>query len=211
MLRARSLGWARRAVLLAGSLAAALLLSDCATHPSAAVAPPPLRSWAQRQPLLLATADHFILSGRLAASHASQGISAGLHWQQQGTDAQLALSGPLGFGGARVSLSAESISIRTNDGRELTGDAAMSEFTRLLGFEPPLQSLRFWVVGVPDPTGGPAMPMLDDQQRLSHLVQDGWNIAYDAYLPVRRQWLPRRLTITREDLRLRVVIDEWQL
>jgi outer membrane biogenesis lipoprotein LolB len=53
--------------------------------------------------------------------------------------------------------------------------------------------------------------MLDDQQRLSHLSQDGWSIAYDAYLPVQRQWLPRRLTITRQDLRLRLVINDWHL
>ncbi|HEX4050066.1 MAG TPA: lipoprotein insertase outer membrane protein LolB [Steroidobacteraceae bacterium] len=210
MLQARSRRWARRAALLAGALAAALLLSDCATHPSVVSVPPP-QSWAQRQPLLLAAANHFTLSGRLAASHANQGISAGVHWQQQGADAQLSLSGPLGFGGARVSISAESISIRTNDGRELAGDAAVRELTRLLGFEPPLQSLRFWVLGVPDPTGGPATPMLDDQQRLSHLSQDGWSIAYEVYVPVLRQWLPRRLSITREDLRLRLVIDDWQL
>jgi len=202
--------WARRAVLLGGALAGALLLSDCATHPPVA-ASPPLQSWAQRQPLLLAAANHFTLSGRLAATHAQQGISAGVHCQQEGTDSQLSLSGPLGFGGARVSLSAESISIRTNDGRELAGDAALEELIRQLGFEPPLQSLRFWVVGVPDPTGGPATPMLDGQQRLSHLVQDGWSITYEAYVPVQRQWLPRRLSMTHEDLRLRLVINDWQL
>ncbi|HTT06105.1 MAG TPA: lipoprotein insertase outer membrane protein LolB [Steroidobacteraceae bacterium] len=210
MFRARSLGWAQRAGLLAAAMAAALLLSDCATHPPTLQAPPP-RSWAQREPLLLATASHFTLSGRLAANHADQGVSAGVQWRQQGTDAQLSLSGPLGFGGARVSLSAESISIRTSDGRELTGDAAVAELTRVLGFEPPLQSLRFWVVGVPDPTGGPVAPMLDDQQRLSHLSQDGWSIVYDAYMPVQRQWLPRRLTVTRQDLRLRFVINDWHL
>lgn len=207
MLRAR---WARRAGLLASALAVALLLNACATHPPVA-ASPSLQSWALRQPLLLAVANHFTLSGRLAASHANQGVSAGVHWQQQGADAQLSLSGPLGFGGARVSFSAESISIRTNDGRELSGDAAVDELTRLLGFEPPLQSLRFWVVGVPDPTGGRATPMLDDQQRLSRLVQDGWNIAYDVYVPVQHRWLPRRLTITREDLRLRLVVNDWRL
>jgi outer membrane lipoprotein LolB len=158
----------------------------------------------------VATANHFTLNGRLAATHATQGVSAGVQWQQQGEDAQLSLSGPLGFGGARVSLSAESIRIHTSDGRELAGDAATSELSRLLGFEPPLQSLRFWVVGVPDPAGSTPVPMLDDHQRLSRLSQDGWLIVYDAYMPVQRQWLPRRLTITRQDLRLRLVVNDWQ-
>jgi len=208
----RSQGGARRSLLLGAALALLpLLLSDCATHPPPAQALPPARSWAQRQVLLRSAAGHFTLEGRIAASHGDQGSSAGLRWQQQGEQGQMSLSGPLGFGGARISLSAESISIRTNDGRELSGDAALGELSRLLGFDPPLQSLRFWVVGLPDPAGSAPAPVLDAQQRLSRLTQDGWNIVYDAYMSAQREWLPRRLTLTRANLRLRLVIDDWQL
>lgn len=210
MVCARSPGWARRARLLAVSLCVALLLADCAAHPPAPL-PPPVRSWAQRQSLLLSTAGHFALSGRLAATHGDQGMSAGIDWQQRDADAQMSLSGPLGFGGARVSLSGGAIRLRTNDGRELSGDAAADELSRLLGFEPPLRSLRFWVVGVPDPADSDAGPVLDAQQRLRHLTQQGWAIAYDAYMNVHREWLPQRLTVTRGDLRLRLVIHDWQL
>jgi outer membrane lipoprotein LolB len=156
-------------------------------------------------------ADHFSLTGRVAATHGTQGISAGLRWQQHQDAAQMSLSGPLGLGAVSVSLSGESIRMRSGDGRTLEGDAALVELSRLLGFDPPLQSLRFWVVGVPDPTGSAAVPTLDDQQRLQKLLQDGWTVAYDAYLSVHGEWLPRRLTVTREDLRLKLVIDDWQL
>jgi len=159
---------------------------------------------------LLRDVDHFTLSGRLAASNGSQGVSAGLQWQQQGTDAQLSLTGPLGIGGARVQLTDGQVSIITGDGRRLAGAAAGAQLAALLGFDPPLRSLRYWVLGVSDPLMS-AAPSLDTRQRLTQLRQDGWRIDYDEYLPVAGQWLPRRLTLSHDDLRLKLVINAWQL
>ena len=45
------------------------------------------------------------------------------------------------------------------------------------GFDPPLDSLRYWVLGVPEP-GHPAQESLDALQRLASLEQDGWQIQY---------------------------------
>jgi len=197
----------------AAPLIAALLLAACATHP---VAPSPPRaglSWTQRRAQLIGVAERFTLNGRLAASHGTTGISAGIHWEEHGADARLSLSGPLGLGGARVQLTGSTLSLQTSDGRTLSGDAAAAELTRQLGFDPPLASLRFWVIGTPDPTptDDAGAISLDDQQRLTQLVQEGWTIHYDAYMSAAGQWLPRRLTVSREDLRLRLVIEDWQV
>ena len=80
----------------------------------------------------------------------------------------------------------------------------------MLGFDPPLQSLRYWVLGVNDPAMG-AERSLDGEHRLVRLQQDGWQVAYDEYMAVQRRWLPRRLTLTHQQLRLRLVINVWQL
>ncbi len=199
-----------RALALAAMCA---LLLACVSAPAPRATPgaaPPARSWAQRQALLLQEVDHFSLRGRLAASNGRAAVSAGLRWRQQGTDAELSLSGPLGFGGARVQLAGEQLAITTSDGRQLVGAAADQQLTTLLGFEPPLRSLRYWVLGVNDPLQS-AAPSLDNRQRLTQLRQGGWRIDYDEYLPVAGQWLPRRLTVSRQDLRLKLVIDAWQL
>lgn len=159
--------------------------------------------------MLLRQADHFTLSGRLAATHGSAGFSAGVHWQQQGSRAQLVLTGPLGFGAVRVGQSGERLTITAANGVRLEGAAAAQQLVMMLGFQPPLRSLRYWIVGVPDPATG-AEPSLDAQQRLAQLRQGGWRIEYDEYVPVRQQWLPRRLTLARDDLRLKLVINVWQ-
>jgi outer membrane lipoprotein LolB len=202
---------AMRALVL---LAPCALLLACVSAPAPRGAPgalPPARSWAQRQALLLQDVDHFSLRGRLAASNGQGGGGSGtLRWRQQGTDAELSLNGPLGIGGARVQLTGGQLAITTSDGRQLAGAAADQRLTALLGFEPPLRSLRYWVLGVNDPLQS-ATPSLDSRQRLTQLQQGRWRIDYDEYLPVAGQWLPRRLTVSRQDLRLKLVIDAWQL
>jgi hypothetical protein len=81
-------------------------------------------------------------------------------------------------------------------------------FAATLGFEPPLASLRFWILGASDPASD-AQESLDGQQRLARLQQGGWQVDYADYVLVQQQWLPRRLTVTRGSLRLRVVVDGW--
>ena len=93
---------------------------------------------------------------------------------------------------------------------KLDSAAASEELRATLGFEPPLSSLRFWVLGAIDPGSG-AQQSFDPQQRLARLQQGGWQVDYAEYVLVQQQWLPRRLTVTRGALRLRIVVDAWQL
>jgi outer membrane lipoprotein LolB len=195
-------GWSRRgsAVLLAG------LLSACATLPPPIPAPLP---WAQRLPALQAI-SRFELQGRLAASTGSEGFSAGLRWQQQDDRASIDLSAPLGFGAAHIEQSAAALQLTTSKGLTLEGSAASDELRATLGFEPPFSSLRFWILGASDPASS-AQESVDSQQRLARLEQGGWQVDYAEYVLVQQQWLPRRLSVTRGALRLRVVVDAWQL
>jgi outer membrane biogenesis lipoprotein LolB len=52
---------------------------------------------------------------------------------------------------------------------------------------------------------------IDSQQRLTELTQDGWRVDYNAYMSVGAEWLPRLLTLRRAQVRVRMVVDGWQL
>jgi outer membrane lipoprotein LolB len=193
---------------LAAALGAAALcgLAGCHTLPVSGPAAPP---WDERRPQLQARA-HFELGGRVAVASGEQGFNANLHWIQNDARAQLTLQGPLGIGGMRISASGQDFVIVNPDGESLDRDAARAELSERLGFEPPLASLRYWVQGVPDPAT-PAQETLDSaRQRLSALEQDGWRISYAAYTPVRGEWLPSKLSMQRDRVRVRVLVDEWQ-
>jgi outer membrane lipoprotein LolB len=182
-----------------------LLLTGC--HTLAPVANTP---WTERRAALQAI-DYYRFNGQLAAATATDGFSAALRWQQQGAASDLLLRGPLGVGGAHLVYDGAVLRVTAADGSQLEGEAAHAELVRLLGFEPPLASLRYWLLGVPDPAVPGATETLDDMQRLSHLQQGDWRIDYDEYLRDGARWLPRRVAIQHGALRLRLRVANWQL
>lgn len=187
-------------------LALALALAGCQTVP---VSPAPSVAWSVRRPTLQ-NLSRFGLNGRVAVAVGSQGFNAGLRWQQSGAVTRLALTGPLGAGGVEVTADAGHLTVVTSSGKRLGDATARAELEDKLGFEPPLTSLRYWVLGVPDP-GGPASVQLDSQQRLASLSQYGWQIDYGGYMPAGAEWLPRLMTLRRQGVRVRMVVDRWQL
>lgn len=183
---------------------ATLALVACKTVPPA---PLPTDSWEVRRAALQAR-DKFDLSGRIAVAAAQDGFSAKLRWEQEGARSQLALDGPLGVGGVRITAEGNSLKVTNSRGEQLDSAAARREMTARLGFEPPITSLRYWVQGVPDPAH-PADEVLDAEKRLATLQQDGWQVEYTSYQAVGGQWLPSRLTLKRDDVRVKVLVDGW--
>ncbi|HXY76512.1 MAG TPA: lipoprotein insertase outer membrane protein LolB [Steroidobacteraceae bacterium] len=187
--------------------AATLLLAACRTTQ---VPLPPSAPWDQRRPQLQAW-EHFELRGRVAVATADSGFNANLLWAQDGARSALTLEGPLGAGAVKIDSSGRDLDIVNANGEHLDSDTARAELRSRLGFEPPFGSLRYWVLGVPDPTQ-PAQESLDPaQQRLSALTQSGWHIDYSAYTAVGAEALPQRLTLEREAVRLKLLVDHWQL
>ncbi len=186
----------------------AMLRAACAARPVRVQAPTAC-SWPERLRSLEAI-GHFELSGRLAASNGSDAFSAGVHWRQQGEDAVIDLSGPLGLGAAHIVQNGASLSVTNAQGVVYRGPPAGQQMASTLGFEPPLASLRYWVLGASDPSPVAAQT-LDAQQRLTHLQQQGWQIDYEQYSQVQDLWLPRRLSITQGPYRLKLVVNSWQL
>lgn len=182
----------------------AMWLSGCKTVPPA---PLPSEPWPARR-AALQSREQFNLNGRIAVAAAQEGFNAKLRWQQQGARSHLALDGPLGVGGVQITAEGETLNVVTSRGEQLESDAAHREVAAKLGFEPPLESMRYWVLGVPDPSH-PADEVLDADQRLATLRQDGWQIEYSAYSVVAGQWLPSRLTLTRDNVRVKLLVDGW--
>jgi outer membrane lipoprotein LolB len=184
-----------------------VMLASCRTVPVKHEAPGPAQSWEARRPQLQAR-DRFELKGRVAVATGNDGFNARLSWTQSGKQTHMSLNGPLGTGGVQVTSDGSAVSIVTSRGDRLENDAAKTELTNRLGFDPPIDSLRYWVLGVPEP-GHPAQETLDAQQRLVALEQDGWQIQYTDYMLVGGEWLPSKLTLQRQGVRVRLVVDGW--
>ncbi|MBS0417707.1 MAG: outer membrane lipoprotein LolB [Proteobacteria bacterium] len=184
-----------------------VMLASCRTVPVHHEAPVEAQSWEARRPQLQAR-NKFELKGRVAVATGSDGFNARLRWTQDGNQTHMSLDGPLGAGGVQVTSNGSGVSIVTSRGDRLNNDAARAELANRLGFDPPIDNLRYWVLGVPEP-GHPAQESLDSQQRLATLEQDGWQIQYTDYMSVGGEWLPSKLTLQRQGVRVRLVVDGW--
>ena len=191
----------------AASFLVLLALTGCRTlTPAATVSAP----WDVRRPALQAL-PHFAVKGRVAVATGATGFNANLRWTQDADSAHLTLEGPLGVGGVQVNSSGDALEVINSHGEHIGNDLARAELHSRLGFDVPLASLRYWILGVPRP-GSPAEESLNgEQQRLDGLTQDGWHVTYGAYVDAHGQTLPARLTLEREAVRVRLVVDDWQL
>ena len=183
------------------------LIAGCRTAPPTL---PPSAPWETRRPQLQAR-EHFQLKGRVAVAAGGEGFNASLRWTQEGERSQLTLEGPLGVGGAQLTASGNDLTLITSRGEVVDSAAAHAALAERLGFDPPLAALRYWVLGVPDPAE-PATESLDPaQQRLKALTQDGWHVDYQSYTSANGEPLPARLTMQRDTVRVRLLVDDWQL
>jgi outer membrane lipoprotein LolB len=167
----------------------------------------PSGSWETRRAALQGRA-HFAIKGRVAIAAAQEGFTASIRWVQNGAQSQVGLDGPLGVGGVRVTSDGTTMSVVNARGERLDSDAARAELKTRLGFDAPLSSLRYWILGVPDPSG-PADEVLDVERRLTALQQNGWQIEYADYVVVQGEWLPGRMTLRFADVRVRLIVDHW--
>jgi outer membrane lipoprotein LolB len=185
-------------------VATLLLVCGCVTQPLRLPAPAP---WPEHRTSLQRLAS-FDLRGRVAVAAGSDGFNGALRWLQRDARTQLDLNGPLGFGAVRVESEGTQFTLRTSRGERLDAESARAELDRRLGFSLPLSSLRYWILGVPDPAL-PAAETVGPQQRLDRLEQAGWQVDYQKYVLFKGSWFPQRLTATRADLRVRLVVDQW--
>lgn len=180
-------------------LAAGAALAACMSTRTALVPVP----W-ERRLLELQHASTWQLDGRAAVAVGTQGWQASLNWHQHGADAEVHLAGPLGVGALVLK--------KTPDGVSMNGappsDAVLAQLQERLGFEMPLEDLRYWLVGLPNPNTASALQR-NDQDRAQQLMQDGWTVDYDRYMPVKGDLLPARLVMSREGVRVRIAVDHW--
>lgn len=191
------------------ALTSSLALAGCVT--SRRLRPPPAGQspWDARR-IELVQARTWEMDGRAAVAFRDQGWQASITWQQQDKNSQVNLAGPLGIGAVTLKLGPDGLTIVGGPKSGAKGAAALAELQDRLGFELPLEHLRYWVLGVADPAMD-AHSTPNEQDRLQQLIQDGWTVDYDRYVTVAADVLPGKLVLSRDTVRVRMSVDHWNL
>lgn len=182
------------------------IVSGCATTRDT-VDLPDLGSWAERESVL-GGAKHWSFKGRIAVKAGDEGFNGSINWTQSGDGFFATVGGPLGIGTVRIDGDGRTIVLTDKEGVQTRLHDAESELFARYGWTIPVASLRYWALGIPDPSM-PAETSLDDLSRLRELRQRNWIVDFSRYRKGAGQDLPRTITANNPDTRVRMVIDKW--
>ena len=188
------------------ALVATLLLASCTTTRDA-IDLPPMGSWQDRNAVLGGISD-WQLRGRIAVKAGDEGFNGKFNWTQDGDSFAASVGGPLGVGTVRIEGDGSSVVLTDKDGVRTHLDDVEQELRWRYGWTIPVESLRYWALGIPDPDE-PGVTELDDAGRLARLEQSDWIVQISRYQEAGGQAMPRILTATNRDTRVRMVIDRW--
>lgn len=191
---------------LALAALALLFVGGCAaTRPSVDL--PDISDWEVRKSVLSSIRD-WEFKGRIAVKTGDEGFNGKFDWTQTGDDFYATVGGPLGIGTVIIQGNDNVIELTDNDGVKTVLIDPEAELYRRYGWTIPVSSLRYWALGIPDPSQ-PAQTQFDDAGRLIHLEQSRWRVTITRYREGAGQQLPRTLTASNPDTRVRMVIDRW--
>lgn len=151
------------------------------------------------------------VQGKMAFISTEQRQSANLNWQHDERNSDMVLTS---FIGTRI------LSLQQNpqgavleyDGNTYTDQDASRLLYRLTGFSIPLDNAAKWLKG----TAQNEQASFDEQGRLKTLLwqaENGqqWHITYANYRKQDGYWLPEKLTLKNQHIRIKIQLNDWQL
>ena len=200
----------------AAALAACVLLAGCAGQPVRelplhAGTAAELQAQAARVAALQAH-PQWSLQGRVAVSNGRDGGSGRMEWEQDGPRFAVSLSAPITRQSWRLSGDVASARLEGLDGGPREGHDAERLLQDATGWVIPVGALSSWLRGIPAPDLPAAVLQFGNDGRLARIGQGGWTIDYAGWQPHAGFGadLPRRLNATRDDAKVRLVVDSWQ-
>ena len=187
-------------------LALSIILSKC----SSTTLDPINHSW-QDQRALLEQTSNWQLRGRVNVRYQNESYTPRIQWQQQEENYRIRLWGTFNAGNTLI-IGKPKFVIMEHDGESITAKTPEELVLDNLGYELPISYLEFWVRSLPAP--GPESEIeFSEQNQISKLKQDGWEVTYLDMRQFDGVILPRRVEITREknDIRLRFIGLSWVL
>ncbi|WP_455376131.1 lipoprotein insertase outer membrane protein LolB [Kaarinaea lacus] len=148
-------------------------------------------------------------NGRFSFVTDSEAWSGRLHWQQQADHEYfIQFSDPAGQGAMQLLGNEGMVELRLADGKSYQAEDAETLLRREANWDLPIQSLWYWIRGLPDP-GLPLKNEMDDQGLPAKFDQGGWIVNFHSYHQVDNRYFPRKIVIEKAAMKLKLIIMNW--
>jgi outer membrane lipoprotein LolB len=182
-----------------GAVAVVVVLNACAN-----ISPVQRGLYPSSSKASLYNLNEWQLEGRLAINAPNDSWSANIEWGHLPDADKIKLSGPLGQGAVAIELNQRGVKIDRGGGNVQYSIQPEDFINQQLGLSVPLRSLRFWAVGIPE-SGS------EFQETPDGFVQNGWLIAYKEMQSMGAEIMPRKMAVSRGNVKLKLIIDQWKL
>jgi len=150
--------------------------------------------------------DEWRLVGRLAVRNGNESWLSRLDWEHNEEFDLLLISTSLGGVLAKLRFDSGVIYFTDTDGvlRIITEE----ELKAMLGYVPPIQQLKYWLRGVPEPLS----PITADKNLINggrEFMQNEWRVVVERLIRVGNVLLPKKITTIRQRMKVKLVVEEW--
>lgn len=183
----------------AWGLLSSLLLSACSTVPTE-----PITVYSNKARHDLYKLTHWSFEGRLAVTSPKDSWSANIVWKHSPAEDKLKLVGPLGQGAVIIQLKGNKVIIDRGGGDVRWSEHPEEFVNQELGMFVPVQSLRYWVIGLPEPS-------IEFQEMGEGFSQAGWLTEFKQMQSVDNQSMPKKIAVLSKEVKLKLFIDHWDL
>lgn len=183
-----------------------LSLCACATMPQPGTH---YLTWQKRQQQLN-NINNWNIYGSLGISYNNQDIIAHYKWQQSEVDYIITLYSTLDIGSVKIVGNPEQVTLWRSATLKTTAKTPEVLMQSQLGWSLPLENLKYWILGLPTPQL-PTTTKFDSYNHLIFLQQQNWQIQYSDFKAIKNIDLPTKIFINNPQLRIKIVIKEWQL
>jgi len=164
--------------------------------------------------------NDFQLHGRMALQHAGEGFSGKINWLHEPTKDSIDLFSPFGSQVAKLEKVNQQMTFIDDIGHRTVAQDEKSLMQNQLGWYIPIEALVDWSLGRSHLINDKEMSktvfeanhlQFDEQGRLQTFIQDGWKIEYHDYQTTQGYDLPSKLTLRKDDLYLKLIIESWEI
>lgn len=166
------------------------------------------RVWQERQEKL-SDIVAWAVKGRLAVRSGNDAWSASLQWAQQKQLYIMRVIAPLGQGTYEIKRGYDRVSLITAENEYLEAEDAESLMFNNLGWSVPVEGMKFWIRGIPDPDSNIENITVDAQALMTELKQSGWNIEFSRYTEEGEYYLPGKIVMENKRVKITILAKEW--
>lgn len=193
-----------------------LSFTGCSTTPPHQFVAEPDNKWEQRRSEISQIKD-WSFNGRVSIVNDLESWQLNMQWQFHSGDYLLDLSGPFGSGHAQLRGSDNGVVLTDSDQNTFYASNPDRLLHDVTGVRMPVQSLLYWMRGIPNGNIKKQQEKIDAFGRLDELKQSGWRVRFKRYTQVATATglimheLPEKIFIDGHNLTVKIFVEDWDL